>query len=67
MFKSEAPILKPGFKTENELWDFKSDCPKPGKEEPLAWANIAKDTLAFHNNKGGIIIFGIDDNDYSFI
>ncbi len=66
MFKENSPILKPGFRTENDLWDFKSDCPRPGRDELYIWAHIAKDVLAFHNNKGGVLIFGIDDKDYSF-
>ena len=65
MFESSFPQLRCGFKTENELWDFKNDCPKPTKENINAWCEIARHVLAFHNNKGGIIIFGIN-NDYSF-
>jgi hypothetical protein len=51
MFEDDAPVLNPGFRTENDLWDFKPDCPRPGRNEANAWAHIAKDVLAFHNNK----------------
>jgi hypothetical protein len=27
----------------------------------MEWAEVSKDVMAFHNNKGGIIIFGIDE------
>jgi hypothetical protein len=32
MFRGGEPILSWGFHTENELWDYKKDCPKSGKE-----------------------------------
>lgn len=66
MFESDRPILKQGYKTETELWDFKNDCPKPGKKEINAWADLAKEILGFYNNKGGVLIFGIRDEDFSF-
>ncbi len=66
MFESGTYSLKTGYKTENELWDYKSDCPPPGKAQFNAWANIAKDVLSFHNNKGGILFFGVSDKDYEF-
>jgi tetratricopeptide (TPR) repeat protein len=67
MFEPGLPILKHGFKTEGEYWDFKSDCPLPGKSYLNAWADLAKEILSFHNNKGGILFFGISDTDYKFI
>lgn len=66
MFEPEAYLLKTGFKTENELWDYKSDCPPPGKAQLNAWADIAKEVLSFHNKRGGILLFGISDKDYKF-
>ena len=33
MFEPGTYLLKAGFKTENELWDYKSDCPPPGKAQ----------------------------------
>lgn len=55
------------FKTETELWDYKLKCPTV-TSPTLDWAEISKDILAFHNTgKGGIIIFGIDDNDYEIV
>jgi len=66
MFASDEPILRSGFGRETELWDFKNDCPKISKEHENAWAETAKDILAFHNNKGGILIFGIRDHDFLF-
>jgi len=66
MFEDGKPILKYGFRTETELWDFKSDCPKPIKSAINAWAEIAKDILGFYNYKGGVLIFGIRDDDFSF-
>jgi tetratricopeptide (TPR) repeat protein len=56
---------KSGFRTEEYLWDYKSDCPFLGKEHANAWAHLAKDVLAFHNQKGGLIFFGIS-NSYKF-
>ena len=37
MFEGNPPILRPGFGSETELWDFKSDCPKLGREHANAW------------------------------
>ncbi len=68
IFDSEGPRVRPGFSTETELWDFKSGCPRPGKEpDDLAgWSNLAVDVLAFHNKRGGLIVFGIRDHDLKF-
>ncbi|MDD5618122.1 MAG: NB-ARC domain-containing protein [Candidatus Omnitrophica bacterium] len=65
IFAGNPPLVRSGFRTETELWDYKNDCPPIGREANHAWAEIAKDVLAFYNNKGGIIIFGID-NSFSF-
>ena len=66
MFEPGSTILKSGFRTENELWDFKADCPPPGKAHLNAWADLAKEVLSFHNKRGGILFFGISDKDYVF-
>ena len=66
MFEPGTYALKVGYKTENELWDYKLDCPAPGKAQLNAWAEIAKDVLSFYNNKGGILFFGISDKDFKF-
>ena len=64
--KSSRPQVKLGCNTENELWDFKKDCPIVGKQNQPAWAELAKDVLGFHNAEGGVVIFGIDDS-YRFV
>ena len=68
MFEASGgpPSVRQGFKTENELWDYKGDCPQVGRDHENAWAHIAKDVLAFHNLKGGLIVFGFDDHTFSF-
>ena len=62
MFEGSPPTPRTGFRTESEFWDFKGDLPKGGKEGDASWADIAADVLAFHNKRGGILIFGITDN-----
>lgn len=64
-FEKESPKIKVGLKTETELWDYKIDVPYPGKKHLNAWAHLAKDVLAFHNKRGGVIMFGFSD-DFSF-
>jgi len=66
MFTHSSTELNWGFRTENELWDFKKDCPRLGKDHVNAWADLAKEVLGMHNNGGGILVFGISDN-YTFI
>ncbi|WP_160158486.1 RNA-binding domain-containing protein [Cellulomonas sp. SLBN-39] len=58
------PRPRLGRGTENDLWDFKADCPSQLHDERTenAWAHIAADVLAFHNNRGGLLIFGLDDS-----
>lgn len=69
MFERGEDALKPGFRSETDLWDFKAGCPQPGrdKSDAIGWSNLAVDVLAFHNLRGGVIIFGIDDDDFSFV
>jgi hypothetical protein len=50
MFSTSGPELNLGFSTENELWDYKKDCPKPGKDNLGPWADLAKEVLGLHNN-----------------
>ena len=66
MFDAKAPELNLGYSTENELWDFKKDCPRPGKDNLAPWADLSKEVLGMHNNGGGALIFGITDN-YTFV
>jgi tetratricopeptide (TPR) repeat protein len=63
LFDANGTKVRPGLATETYLWDFKQGCPSPSKEkaEQIGWSHIASDVLAFHNNKGGILIFGIED------
>jgi hypothetical protein len=68
LFENGAPRLRAGFSTETDLWDFKSGCPKPEKNvaEIIGWSNLAVDVLAFHNLRGGLLVFGIDDHTLQF-
>lgn len=67
IFDQEKKQVQTGFRTENELWEFKADCPHLQKTEDnlKAWAEISKDILALHNRRGGVIFFGIT-NDFKF-
>ncbi|HEY1938840.1 MAG TPA: ATP-binding protein [Candidatus Angelobacter sp.] len=68
MFEQRTPSLSLGFNREDQLWDFKQDCPSVSRGSSEAeWAKISADVLAFHNQDGGIIFFGIRDSDYSFV
>ena len=50
------------------MWDFKADCPTTLNDDrnENAWAHIAADVLAFFNNRGGLLLFEIDDNSFEF-
>ena len=65
-FAGSPPELRDGFRTETELWDFKSTAPPASKspESDRAWAALAALVLAFYNNRGGIIMFGVA-NDFT--
>jgi tetratricopeptide (TPR) repeat protein len=54
--------LRPGYFTETELWDYKVTGPSIGSGTADEWAELSKDILSFHNNKGGVIIFGVDNS-----
>jgi tetratricopeptide (TPR) repeat protein len=66
MFEASGPELNMGFSTENELWDYKKDCPRTGKDNLGPWADLAKEVLGLHNNGGGALVFGVSDN-YTFV
>jgi hypothetical protein len=61
------PKLKAGYHNERQLWDFKQEVPDNGKTHQVAWANIGRHVLAFHNANGGILFFGIRDSDFQFV
>lgn len=65
MFEGNPPRPRRGFRTETELWDFKAECPRPTRDHANDWAELARDVLAFHNNVGGILVFGVR-NDLAF-
>lgn len=67
MFESGKPRLQSGFHREDQWWDFKEECPALDKAKDVEWAKIAADVLAFHNQEGGVIFFGIRDSDFSFV
>ena len=67
MFMPKVPELQAGFHREDQLWDFKEGCPPLGKGSEVEWAKISADVLAFHNQEGGILFFGIRDSDYRFV
>ena len=59
MFDQTDWSLRTGYCTETEYWDYKVTGPSPGAGMPEEWANLAKDVMAFHNNKGGVVVFGV--------
>ncbi len=59
--------LRAGFHREDQLWDFKEDLPRPGKDGEVEWARIATDILALHNQEGGVLFFGIRDSDFRLV
>ncbi len=65
-FQGRPPQLKESYKFESELWDFKASCPGHGDAHKYTWAEIAADVMSFHNNSGGIIVFGITDASLSY-
>lgn len=66
MFDQSGWTLRPGYCTETEYWDYKVTGPTPGAGMPEEWAVLAKDVVAFHNNRGGVVVFGIG-NDFRVI
>jgi tetratricopeptide (TPR) repeat protein len=62
LFEGTPPMVRSGARSETELWDYKAEVPRT----PEDWANAARHALAFHNNRGGVIVFGVRDTDYSY-
>lgn len=54
--KNRTEILR---RNETEYWDYKETI---DLDNPLELARLAKRVLAFHNSKGGVIIYGVRDN-----
>jgi tetratricopeptide (TPR) repeat protein len=67
MFTRGMPELRPGFFREDQWWDYKEQVPGLSKGSEVEWAKIAADVLAFHNQEGGVIFFGIRNSDFSFV
>lgn len=66
-FEPSTTSLRPGFRRETELWDFKRGLPGLRGENDCAWAEVAADLAALHNASGGIIFFGITDDTFAFV
>lgn len=64
LLSGNPPSPRLGRGTETELWDFKADVPSLGHDERSenAWAHVAADIIGFHNNRGGLLIFGMNDH-----
>lgn len=56
------PTLAGGYEGECELWDFKESLPSINDRE--GWADVSKHVLAFHNNSGGALFFGIRERPF---
>lgn len=69
LFEGSPPRCKLGVRRETEVWDFKQDLPRSRRESgsDAGWAHIAADIIALHNNRGGAIIFGVDDRRHDFV
>ena len=63
-FENKPPRLKESFRYESEYWDFKAGC--PGHSDAKLWAEIAADVMAFYNTNGGVVFFGIADQNFSY-
>lgn len=60
-FNKQQKSINPNYRTENELWDFKS-CLPDYNGAGIEWAETSKDILSFYNaKKGGLIIYGVED------
>jgi len=57
-----SPRPRSGFRTETDLWDYKVSSPAVGRGTERVWASVAADVLAFHNHRGGVLLFGISDD-----
>lgn len=56
--RNGKPTVRNGMAGESELWDYKQMLPL----DVVGWAKIAKHVLAFHNNRGGAIVFGVSNS-----
>jgi len=66
-FEDDRPEIRTGYHSEHNLWDYKRNIPSPRRDKHrYLWARLARDVLGFHNNRGGLLFFGIDDNTYRF-
>ncbi len=66
MFHGNPPEVNRGYFKEDELWDYKEDIPAASKGTESDWAGIAADVLAFHNQTGGVLVFGIRNSNFQF-
>lgn len=63
LFEGDStPRVRSGARTETEPWDFKANVPASLED----WATVARHALAFYNNRGGVLVFGVRDKDYSY-
>jgi predicted HTH transcriptional regulator len=67
VFTRGAPELRPGYYHEGQWWDYKEQVPSLSKGSEVEWAKVAADVLAFHNQEGGVIFFGIRNSDFRFV
>jgi tetratricopeptide (TPR) repeat protein len=63
LFEGDPPRVRSGARTETELWDFKEEIPSDVK----GWIRTARHVVALHNNRGGVLAFGIRDGDLAFV
>ena len=61
------PEVRLGFHRECLAGDFKAGLPGLRAENDLAWCGIAADLAAFHNARGGVLFFGIEDDNHRFV
>lgn len=62
-----VPVLRTGFRRENDAWDFKRGLPGLRAGNERAWADVAAHVAALHNRRGGALFFGIADHDFGFV
>src|SRR5579872_932992 len=58
--------VRDGVCHESELWDYKETLPDPSRsvDNDKSWADLAAVVLAFHNQHGGVVFFGVK-NDFT--
>jgi len=67
MFELDPIRVRRGVFREDELWDYKGGYSSGSQGHESDWAKIAADVLAFHNHRGGILIFGILNDDFALV